>query len=320
MITKKIFKQVLAIVNPVYLVGGSVRDIQLGKEAKDYDFCTPLLPDEIELKIKTAGHRAYKIGKRFGTVGFKLEGHFIEITTFRQEKYRANNRKPIVEFIDNLEQDLSRRDFTMNAIAMNFEKDKLNTIDPFDGLSDIKNKLIKTVGNPLDRVKEDPLRMLRAARFASQLNFDVDSELLKCMQNRADSICSVSRERWLVELDGLLLGDNSAKGLQILFDSNLLQYMLPELSLQASFANENLRVEDILWNRTKNRVSSSKIDIEARWAALFRDIGEPFLVQKDVTEINHTKLNKINIELVTGISARLKWSKARTENVIKLLM
>ena len=116
--TLKLIEEVEATVSPVYLVGGSVRDIILGKNPKDYDFCTPLTPDEIETKVKAAGRRAYLTGKRFGTVGFKCRGQFIEVTTFRSEKYTAGSRKPEVEFVTSLEADLSRRDLTINAIAL----------------------------------------------------------------------------------------------------------------------------------------------------------------------------------------------------------
>ena len=168
-----IYDKVKEIIDPVYLVGGCVRDSWLGKVPKDYDFTTPFTPEEIEKKIKKAGRKTYLTGKKFGTLGVKIDGQVVEITTFRQEKYRSGSRKPNVVFVKDITADLSRRDFTINAMARRNNK----LIDPFNGKDDLDNKIIKCVGKPNERFKEDPLRMLRAGRFASQLNFTIDEEL-----------------------------------------------------------------------------------------------------------------------------------------------
>ena len=162
--TAGLFAKVEQILTPVYLVGGSVRSSLLGQPPSDYDFTTPLAPDEIEAAVRRAGHKAYTIGKRFGTIGFKLDGHFIEVTTFRSERYHAGSRRPDVTFIGDITHDLSRRDFTINAMAI---APGGRLIDPFGGYDDLKNRLLRTVNKPFDRYNEDPLRMLRAARFVS---------------------------------------------------------------------------------------------------------------------------------------------------------
>lgn len=199
------------IISPSYLVGGSVRDKLLGREPHDYDFATPMLPDDIESKVKEAGKRAFITGKRFGTIGFKHDGDFVEVTTFRSERY-GKTRKPEVEFVTSINEDLSRRDFTINAIALRGTK----YIDPFDGRKDLEDRIIKAVGNPSERFNEDPLRMLRAARFASQLGFTIESKTLASIKKNAHKILGVSRERWIQELDKLLLGDHVANGLRVL--------------------------------------------------------------------------------------------------------
>lgn len=143
----------------VYLVGGSVRDALLEREAKDYDFCTPLAPDDIEARVRAAGKRAYVIGKKFGTIGFKSHGQYVEVTTFRAERYEKGSRKPQVEFVSDINQDLGRRDFTINAMAQRDGR----LIDPHGGRFDLLERKIKPVGNGTERIKENPLRILRAA-------------------------------------------------------------------------------------------------------------------------------------------------------------
>jgi tRNA nucleotidyltransferase (CCA-adding enzyme) len=191
---------------PLYLVGGAVRDSLLGKVPKDWDFTTPCLPDEIEETIKKIGKKPYLLGKKFGTIGFKLElekdvFEYVEITTFRGEKYETGNRKPEVNFIDKIEQDLIRRDFTINSMAIN---SKLKLIDICDGQQDLKNGIIRTVGNPKIRFKEDPLRLLRAIRFATVLDFAIEQKTWEKLCSMKFGLFEISRERWVMEMDKIL--------------------------------------------------------------------------------------------------------------------
>lgn len=302
------FREVSKVASPIYMVGGSVRDLILNKVPKDYDFTTPLTPDEIEARVHAAGRHAYLVGKRFGTIGFKLEGELVELTTFRQENYEANNRKPQVEFVTDLEADLSRRDFTINAIAYDGKK----YIDPFGGRLDIMERLIKSVGNARDRFKEDPLRMLRAARFAAQLNFDVDPNMVGKIRAMADKVATVSRERWTQELDKLLVQDNYKAGLDVLNDTYLLKYMLPELWLQFNkdeFAYSYLR--------TIAQIGLAPKDANSRWTALLMSIGMPFARQEDKRKTKHTSHEVIGVEIARGICSRLKFSNLRTELILE---
>lgn len=317
---KEIIQTVESIVTPAYLVGGSVRDLLLDHEPKDYDFCTPVSPDDIEAAVKAAGRRAYSIGKRFGTIGFKLNNNYIEITTFRQESYATGNRKPQVTFVNDLTYDLARRDFTINAIAMSVADNKVTLTDPFGGQNDIQQKIIRSVGNPLERIKEDPLRMLRAARFASQLGFQIEPLLLKKIAANADLIYTVSKERWVAELDLLLLGQHPKKGLEYLASTGLLKCILPELAIQIGFNQGSPYHTLDLWEHTITAVSLTPPDVELRWAALLHDIGKPAAQAKNAKGYsNYMMHEKIGAEITEGIAYRLRWSNARREKVVGLV-
>ena len=309
-----IIEEVERVVSPVYLVGGSVRDVILGKEPKDYDFCTPLSPDEIETCVRKAGKRAYITGKRFGTIGFTIKGEMIEVTTFRTEKYDGKSRKPQVEFVKDINNDLSRRDFTINAMAK--KGDKL--IDPYGGRLDILERKIKTVGNATVRIKEDPLRMLRAARFASQLGFEVDTNLIGKMRRHAHMIYRVSKERWVAEIDKILMSDDPTTGLRVLADSFLLKFVLPELWLQVGYDQDSPYHELTLWEHTLSTVKISPRDNDMRWSALLHDVGKPFTaVKNNRGYTNYIMHDTVGAEIVLGIAKRLKWSNERSETVFE---
>lgn len=249
----------------VYLVGGSVRDIVMGNEAKDYDFCTPMLPDDIEEKVKAAGRHPYAIGKKFGTIGFKVEVsdtrmskfdkpvkyEYVEVTTFRSEVYTSKSRKPEVSFVPSLEEDLARRDFTINAMVL---KPDGSIYDPYGGRIDILAKLIKTVGLPKDRIQEDPLRMLRAARFAARFGFMIDPNFIGKARQLADRIYDVSRERWVMELDKLLVAEHYMSGMEALETMGLWQRILPE---QYDYPNGPEENADLAWKSQLDNLSEN---------------------------------------------------------------
>jgi putative nucleotidyltransferase with HDIG domain len=295
-----------------YLVGGSVRDEILGGTPSDYDYATPMLPDDIEQAVRDLGRRPVLVGKRFGTVGFKWEGDWVEVTTFRSEIY-GKTRKPEVEFVSTISEDLSRRDFTINAIA----KRKGKYIDPFGGREDIQNGIIRAVGNPTMRFKEDPLRMLRACRFVSQLGFTIEPDTLKSMQKHANRILSVSKERWVQELDKLLIGDNVADGLESLRESGLLKFIFPELQIQVGY-NQNSPHHGLeLWEHTKGVVELA--DKPLRWAALLHDVAKPFTRTDKPDRSNYIFHDVIGADMVYGIGKRLKWSNERIQEVSDLV-
>ncbi len=297
----EVIEQVEKILSPVYMVGGSVRDQILGHDPKDFDFATPLSPDEIEQSIRNAGRKPYCIGKKFGTIGCKVrikdKWEYVEITTFRSEKYEEGNRKPEVEFVTNLNLDLSRRDFTMNAIAIQQEE----VIDKFGGIQDIKNKILKCVGNPADRFIEDPLRMLRAGRFISQLGFFPDYKIVEDIKLLNFKILEISKERWMQEMDKLLLGDHVIKGVDFLIETKLMNFMFPELSLQS----------DNMWKMTKRDIINSDYDINSKWSALLKYTGTSFA--------QSNKYNKISCEIVLKYAQYLRWSNERKKSVYNLV-
>lgn len=312
-----LFQEVEAVISPVYLVGGSVRDLLLGAAPSDYDFTTPLLPDEIELAIRQAGKRPYLIGKTYGTIGFKLQGHLIEITTFRTEMYTTGSRRPTVTFINDLTYDLSRRDFTINAMAL---KSDGTLIDPFYGHSDLQNMLIRTVNKAYDRYNEDPLRMLRTARFAAQLNASIDTEAEVQATKKAHKILEISQERWVQELDKLLVSDNTTTGLQFLARTHLLNFMLPELAIQVDYNQDSPYHQLDLWEHTIKTVRLVHPGLNLRWAALFHDIGKPYVRQVNKHGYsNYTDHELVGAELVTKIGRYLRWSNVRTATIHDLV-
>jgi poly(A) polymerase len=301
---------------PVYAVGGSVRDTILGKDPKDFDYCSSASPEEVETRAKAAGRHVYTIGKKFGTIGFKVQvdkaWHYVEVTTFRKEVYEPNNRKPKVEFVDDLMEDLSRRDLTINAIAMKADGEYF---DPFEGRIDISAKKIKAVGEATDRFKEDPLRMLRVARFAAQLNFNIDPNLTGKIRKMPEKILTISRERWVQEMDKLLVQDDFVMGLDILNDTYLMKFMLPEV--WRITAND----DEYLYEELCENVRIAGTDADESWAALLATIGKPYTMKRlkgfDVTYGVLYKL--ISLELAKGICLRLKFSNARTEFILGYL-
>lgn len=314
----EIHEKVQAMFNsPVYMVGGAVRDELLERPCYDLDFATALLPDDIEASIRAAGRKPYLVGKRFGTIGVKVDGQMVEITTFRGEKYQPGSRKPVVEFVDDLQLDLCRRDFTMNAIASTVDG---KYIDPFSGRIDLLQQTIKAVGKPKERFKDDPLRMLRAARFAAQLGFSVDQTTWGHIGRMAPTILNVSRERWMQELDKLLMSLRAGIGLRILADTRLLNFMIPELSLQVGYDQDSPYHSLNLWEHTLAVVELSNSVIEQRWAALLHDAAKPFVRTKaKAGHSNYIDHELLGEQMAIKIGMHLKWSNARMNEVAYLV-
>lgn len=305
--------------NKYYFVGGMVRDILLGRPINDIDCCTPHNPDEVEELIKAAEKKCYNVGKRFGTLGVTVNGEKIEITTFRSEKYKPNCRKPDVEFVDDITADLSRRDFTINAIAVRPGK---GYIDPTGGRLDLIKKTIRCVGKPKDRFKEDPLRLLRAARFASQLGFEINQGTFEYMCKMSPHILTVSKERWMLELEKILLTDKPSVGLDILAQTRLLNFMFPELSLQVGYDQDSQYHSLDLWNHTLTVVDLLPNDANLRLAGLLHDIGKPFTRTKHKKKdySNYIDHQNLGAEIVLKYAKYLNWSKNRTDGVYELVL
>ena len=315
----KILSEVEKIVSPVYLVGGCVRDHLLGLTPKDWDLTTPLLPEDIENRIRAIKRRPYLTGKRFGTIGVKIDGQLVEITTFRSETYISGSRKPQVQFVQALESDLSRRDFTINAMAIG--QDGV-VYDPFNGKMDLDAGILRCVGKANERLKEDPLRLLRTARFASQLGFAVDEEAEDMCKQLNYKILEVSKERWVMELDKLLMGKYVAHGLNFLARTEILRYILPELWLQVGYDQRNEHHTLTLWDHTVKVVESCDKSIELRWAALCHDISKPHMAKEkkgSPGQWNYHKHDLVGAEMALKIAYYLKWSNDRRETVVSLI-
>lgn len=329
------FESLLGI--KLYLVGGSVRDKLISLPHTDLDFATPAEPDQIEATVRAIGKRPYLAGKRFGTVGFKYEGETVEITTFRTEVY-GKTRKPEVQFVDDIVKDLSRRDFTVNAMAVD-SKGKL--IDPFSGHADLKAGVVRFVGNPSIRINEDPLRMLRACRLSAQFDFVPLPETKEKIKENAVKILRISRERWTQELDKMLTSIHPHRGLDSLTQTELLRYILPELWIQYHYDQNSPYHGLSLFEHTKKTVELTANNIHLRWAALLHDIGKPFSrIDKPVvpgmftvdeekhwtrfwekdTQANYPHHAEIGAEFVEKIGRYLKWSNERLKKVKTLVL
>jgi tRNA nucleotidyltransferase/poly(A) polymerase len=316
----EVIERVSAIVNPVYLVGGSVRDALMGRACTDFDFSTPLGPELIESAVRAAGKRPYLMGKRFGTVAFRLDGFTIEVTTFRSESYLPGSRRPNVEFLPDLERDLGRRDFTMNAMARHGDE----LIDLFGGRADLEAGLVRAVGDPAERFAEDPLRMLRAARFVSQLDFSLDEGTRLAARELAPAILAVARERWMIELDRLLVGPGVESSLQLLADTRLISFLLPEVGLQSDMVSLDADSSRSLFDETVVAVGSAPNDVTARWAALLMHVGQAYLPEPGAGEDEFRGGSRraralLAAEIVERTALYLKWSNRRREEVTRLV-
>jgi len=262
----------------ISLVGGSVRDALMGRLGNDLDFTTSARPDEVERLLTGHVEAMWDIGRAFGTIGCRVGQLTCEITTYRTEDYQADSRKPEVEYGTTLDGDLARRDFTVNAMAVRLPS--LQFVDPYGGADDLAAGLLRTPGRPEDSFADDPLRMLRAARFASQLEFTVAGPVLDAATEMTDRLEIVSAERVRDEFSKLLLSDRPRPGLGILVETGLAEIFLPELPALQLEVDEHHRHKDV-YEHTLTVVEqaigleSNGPDLVLRLAALLHDIGKP---------------------------------------------
>jgi poly(A) polymerase len=264
----------------LYLVGGPVRDALLGRPTNDLDFTTDARPDDILALVKPLGP-TWTMGIEFGTVGVEVGGQRLEITTFRSDTYDPASRKPQVKFGDAIEGDLSRRDFTVNAMAVALPVDAAHPIvDPHNGFEDLGRRLLRTPVSPERSFADDPLRMLRAARFAAQLGFDVAPEALAAITAMADRLAIVSAERIRDELTKLMLAPDPRRGLAIMVDTGLAEFVLPEVGRLRETVDEHKRHKDVYVHTLTVLEQAIELepdgpDLILRMSALLHDIGKP---------------------------------------------
>lgn len=305
----------------LYLVGGSVRDALLGRPNADLDFTTSARPEEIEEIVAPWAADLYLAGKTYGTIGAIRNGRVHEITTFRSEIYRDESRKPEVTFSDHIEEDLSRRDFTVNAMAIRIpssDDDVPEMMDPHGGLVDLHARLLRTPLDPEISFGDDPLRMLRLFRFVSQLGFIPDETALDAVSGMHPRLEIVSAERVKRELDLLMIGDHVSPALWGLVETGLAEEFIPELPALALHVDPVHHHKDVLAH-TIAVVEKASPRLELRLAALFHDIGKP-----DTREFGPGGVSFHHHEVVGARMTRrrmkaLRYSKKTTEDVSRLV-
>ncbi|MCH9851102.1 MAG: CCA tRNA nucleotidyltransferase [Actinomycetia bacterium] len=269
----------------IALVGGPVRDALVGRLSfeTDLDFTTNAQPEQIVELLEGWAEAVWDVGIRFGTVGARIDGREVEITTYRSESYDAESRKPEVAFGNNLADDLARRDFTMNAMAVTLPS--MEFVDLFDGIVDLAARRIRTPGTAQSSFDDDPLRMMRAARFASQLDATVDADVVDAMSAQAERISIVSAERVREEFSKIVMSDHPRVGLTLLVDTGIADIVLPELPLLRLEADEHHHHKDVYEHTLtvlEQAITLESVheptcepDLTLRLAALLHDIGKP---------------------------------------------
>ena len=264
------------------LVGGPVRDAILGRLGNDLDFTTDAKPLETKKILQSWAEDVWDIGIDFGTIAGKRGDTTVEITTYRSDKYDLDSRKPEVKFGENIEGDLSRRDFTVNAMALELTGAKPEFIDVFNGLTDLSAKVLRTPVTPEQSFSDDPLRMMRAARFAAQLNFEVSEDALKAMTEMAERINIISAERIRDEFTKLIMSNNPRKGIAILVSTGIAELVLPEIPKLQLEIDEHHHHKDVYEHSLtvldqaialEERLGGKNLII--RLASLLHDIGKP---------------------------------------------
>lgn len=265
------------------IVGGPVRDAILGRDTHDLDFTTDARPDDILRIVTPISTAQWDIGREFGTIGARVRGEQVEITTYRADSYDGTTRKPTVEFGDTLEADLTRRDFTVNAMALKVPEVKL--VDPTGGVEDLIAGTLRTPIDPEVSFGDDPLRMLRAARFSSQLGFEVEEGTRQAIERLGSTLEIVSPERIQGELTRLLGTDDPVRGIRVLVETGLIEQFLPEVSALRLEVDEHHHHKDVYEHsltvlaqaidHERARRPGEAPDIPLRLAALLHDIGKP---------------------------------------------
>ena len=308
--TNKILKQLEDAGFESYAVGGCVRDELLNRVNFDVDITTSARPDEIKEVFKD--YKIIDIGAKFGTIKVLDEDSEYEITTMRRESGYSDKRHPEkIAFTNDIKEDLKRRDFTINAMA----KRNGQIIDLFDGKKDLKDKIIRAVGTPNERIKEDVLRSLRAVRFATTLNFDISDDLKTAIRNNAESIEEISKERIQVELNKILLADEPRRGILLLDEVGLLEYIFPEVFATKGFDQHSSFHSENLYDHTLSVLEKTPPILEVRMAALYHDVGkiDTFFLDENGEGrfFGHQSLSE---ELLVERLKKLKYSRKFIEN------
>ena len=296
------------------LVGGPVRDLLLHRKSHDLDFCTSARPEQFEHILRRFGHDGFwDMGRKFGTLGAMRRREDgtevkVEVTTYRSDTYDPDSRKPEVNYGDTLEGDLSRRDFTVNAMALRVPE--LEFVDPFGGANDLAKGVLRTPVDPRQSFDDDPLRMMRAVRFASQLGFFIDPDTFDAIERNKERISIISKERIVDELNKIVLSPKPSVGFDLLERCGLLPLIFPELcALKGVETKEGIGHKDNFAHTLMvlDRLSKTSDNLWLRWSALFHDIAKPATKRFDPrlgwTFHNH---NFIGEKMIPGIFRKMK--------------
>lgn len=318
-----------------FLVGGCLRDMILGIAPKDWDVATNATPDEVQNLFFDFGGRtkedpATVYENAFGTVGIKTESDdptlkIIEVTTYRTEAGYSDMRHPDeVQFAKTIHEDLSRRDFTVNAIAFDLREKKIsadNLVDPYGGVRDISKKIIRTVGDPNERFTEDALRLMRAVRFSAQLDFQIDEKTKDAIRFHAGLLEAIAKERVRDELTKLVMTDRASQGIIAMEDTGLLQYVIPELREGIGCGQNKHHIYTVFDHnvRALNYTTEKNYSLEIRLGALLHDVGKPKTKRGDGIDSTFHGHEVVGAKITARIMDRLRFSKDISERVIHLV-
>ena len=295
-----------------YIVGGAIRDILLGLKPKDVDFATNLSYET--LKTLFNEYAPKETGKSFGVLRIRINNIDYEIAKFREDIYGKEKK---VSFVDNIRNDLARRDFTINAMAYN---QKEGIIDLYNGQKDIENKVINFIGNAEERIIEDPLRVLRAFRFMSRLNFSLSENTIEAIKNQKFLLKNIPEEKITMEFSKLLLGDNIKNTLTLMKDTGVLELIIPEFKETYDFNQCNPHHNLDLFNHIINVVSKVPADLELRYSALLHDIAKPIVQTFDEKGIAHYKTHEIvGADMARDILTRMKLPVKLIDTVVEII-
>jgi len=318
-----------------YLVGGSVRDALMGRLGSDLDFTTSARPEQIEALMRKVTSVVWDVGRAYGTVAGQISeddgsSWLVEVTTFRADSYETDSRKPAVVFGDHLGGDLLRRDFTVNAMALSMAGDDADAglLDPFGGLADLELRLLRTPAAPELSFSDDPLRMMRAARFVSQLGFQPDPDAVRAMTQMASRLEIVSAERIRDELSKLLLGPHPREGLDLLVGTGIADIVLPELPALRMERDEHNHHKDVYEHSLTvleqaiglERARGHEPDIVLRLASLLHDIGKPATRRFEPGgKVSFHHHDVVGAKMAANRMRALKFSTEQTKAVAKLI-
>lgn len=298
----------------VFLVGGCVRNLLMKLEAKDWDITTNAKPEEIQKLFLNSFYE-----NKFGTVGVKSDVGVIEITTYRKEEQYSDKRHPDkISFTSKLEDDLARRDFTINAIAMSGAEE---IRDPFNGQYDIKSKIIRAVGNPRDRFSEDALRLMRAARFATVLDFKIETQTEKAIKEKANLLEFISKERIRDELIHIFMSSHPWRGFELLHKLGLLAHVLPEVKEGVNVSQNKHHIYTV-WEhnmRALQYAADEGWSLEVRLASLLHDVGKPRTKEGDGSDSTFYGHEIIGGQMAFEALSRLKFPQSVVKKVSKLV-